>query len=505
VLLTAPKLRHYFDDHKVIVVTGFPIGDILHNKEAIERIAKWAYELGAHDIEFRPHTAVKTQALVDFISEWTEQQVPDNPEATEVWWMYFDGSLKLQGAGAGILFIAPGGEQLKYVFQLLFLASNNAAEYEALIQGLNIAISLGIKRLMVYGDSLVVISQINKYWDCSTNSMGKYCTTIRKLEDKFEGLEFHHVERDCNVAADALSKLGSSRAQAPLKIFVQVVSRPSIPSDQAEECNTLSQPESDPNDWREPIIRYIKNEEEPDDKAVAERITRQSAHYTLIGGALYRRGATWVLMKCISSTTGKQLLDEIHAGQCGIHAASRTLVGKVFRSSFYWPTAKSDAAELVQRCEACQFLSKQQHLPTQQLHTIPVTWPFACWGLDMIGPFKKAQGGYTHVLVAIDKFTKWIEYKLIASLTSAKAVEFIQDIIFRFGIPNSIITDLGSNFTSSEFFDFYEQWSIQIKYTSVAHPRANGMILEALRKKVFDKNEKFAGKWIRELSYVVWS
>ena len=95
-------------------------------------------------------------------------------------------------------------------------------------------------------------------------------------------------------------------------------------------------------------------------------------------------------------------------------------------------------------------------------------------GLDMIGPFKKAQGGYTHILVAIDKFTKWIEYKPIASLTLAKAVEFIQEIMFRFGIPNSIITDLGSNFTSSEFFDFYKQRSIQIKYASVAHPRANG-------------------------------
>jgi transposase InsO family protein len=217
-------------------------------------------------------------------------------------------------------------------------------------------------------------------------------------------------------------------------------------------------------------------------------------------------------MKYILSATGKQLLDEVHAGQCGVHAASRTLVGKVFRSGFYWPTAKSDAAELVQRCEACQYLSKQQHLPAQQLQTIPVTWPFACWGLDMIGPFKKAQGGYTHVLVAIDKFTKWIEFKPIASLTSAKAVEFVQDIIFRFGIPNSIITDLGSNFISSEFFDFCEQKSIQIKYASVAHQRANGqvegangMILEVLRKKVFDKNEKFAGKWIRELSYVVWS
>jgi hypothetical protein len=100
-LLTARKLCHYFDDHKVIVVTGFPIGGILHNKEAIRRIAKWACELGAHGIEFRPRTAIKTQALVDFVSEWTEQQVPDNPETTEVWRMYFYGSLKLQGQARG--------------------------------------------------------------------------------------------------------------------------------------------------------------------------------------------------------------------------------------------------------------------------------------------------------------------------------------------------------------------------------------------------------------------
>jgi hypothetical protein len=213
---------------------------------------------------------------------------------------------------------------------------------------------------MVYRDSLVVISQINKEWDCSNDSMGRYYTAVRNLEDKFEGLEFYHVERDRNTTVDVLSKLGSSRTQVSPGVFVQEVPRPSISSDQAEECNVLSQPESDSNDWREPIIRYIKNKEEPDDKAAAERIARQSAHYTLIGDALYRRGATGVHMKCIPSVTGKQLLDEVHAGQCRIHAASRTLVGKVFRSGFYWPMAKSDATELVQRCEACQFLSKQQ-------------------------------------------------------------------------------------------------------------------------------------------------
>jgi hypothetical protein len=159
-------------------------------------------------------------------------------------------------------------------------------------------------------------------------------------------------------------------------------------------------------------------------------------------------------MKCIHSATRKQLLDEIHVGQRGVHATSQTLVRKAFRSRFYWPTTKNDAAEIVHKCEACQFLSKHQHLPAQQLQTIPVTWPFACWGRDMIGPLKKAQGGYTHILVAIDKFTKWIKYKPIASLTSAKVVEFIMEIMFRFGIPNNIITDLRSNFTISKFFDF---------------------------------------------------
>jgi hypothetical protein len=116
VLLTARKLCHYIDDHKVIVVTGFPIGDILHNKEAIGRVAKWACELGAHDIEFRPRTTIKIQALVDFVSDWTEHQVPNNPETTKVWRTYFDGSLKLQGSSSLLLEVNNSSMHLSYYF-----------------------------------------------------------------------------------------------------------------------------------------------------------------------------------------------------------------------------------------------------------------------------------------------------------------------------------------------------------------------------------------------------
>jgi hypothetical protein len=97
----------------------------------------------------------------------------------------------------------------------------------------------------------------------------------------------------------------------------------------------------------------------------------------------------------------------------------------------------------------------------------------------MIGPLTTAPGVFTHVLAAIDKFTKWIEYKLIAKLTPDRVVDFISDILHRFGFPNTIITDLGSNFTANQFWEFYENARIEVKYVSVAHPRANGQVERA--------------------------
>ena len=119
--------------------------------------------------------------------------------------MYFDGSLKLDGGGAGVLFISPKGEQLKYVFQILFKVSNNEAKYEALLHGLWLAVSLGIKRLLVYGYSLLVVQQVNKEWDINKDTMDTYVEEIRELENKFSGLEIHHVDRNNNVGADVVT------------------------------------------------------------------------------------------------------------------------------------------------------------------------------------------------------------------------------------------------------------------------------------------------------------
>jgi ribonuclease HI len=136
--------------------------------------------------------------------------------------MYFDGSLKLRGGGVGVLFIRPREEQLKYIFQILFEVSNNEAEYETLLHGLRLAISLRIKRLLVYGDSLLVVQQVNK------DTMDAYVMEIRKLENKFSGLEIRHVIHNNNVGADVLSKLGSDQANVPLGVFVHELHHPSI-------------------------------------------------------------------------------------------------------------------------------------------------------------------------------------------------------------------------------------------------------------------------------------
>jgi hypothetical protein len=111
-------------------------------------------------------------------------------------------------------------------------------------------------------------------------------------------------------------------------------------------------------------------------------------------------------MKCVSTEEGKEILQEIHEGMCGNHVYSRTLVSKAFQSGFYWPTALADAKALISRCTNYQFFSKQPHILAHNLVTIPPSWPFACWGLDKIRPLTTAPGGFTHMLVAIDKFTK---------------------------------------------------------------------------------------------------
>ena len=141
-----------------------------------------------------------------------------------------------------------------------------------------------------------------------------------------------------------------------------------------------------------------------------------------------RRSVTGVYQRCVEPDKGQANLKDIHQGECGHHAASRSLVAKAFRHGFFWPTALEDAKDLVQKCKGCQKFCSKPLLPAFALKTISIARPFVVWGLDMVGPFKTARGGMTHLLVAVDKLTKWIEAKPIKKLNGPTAVTFITDI-----------------------------------------------------------------------------
>ena len=152
--------------------------------------------------------------------------------------MFFDGSLNINGAGAGILFISPNKDKLRYVLRILFPASNNMAEYEACLHGIQLAMELGVKHLYVHGDSALVINQLNKEWDTTHEKMDSYCKEIRKWEANFYGIEYIHVVWDKKQAADTRSKIESSQVQISQGIFVQDIVKPSIGGDLVEKVNS---------------------------------------------------------------------------------------------------------------------------------------------------------------------------------------------------------------------------------------------------------------------------
>ena len=190
------------------------------------------------------------------------------------------------------------------------------------------------------------------------------------------------------MGADVLSKLESTRAAVPPGVFVHELHHPSV-KEQSQQHTDTEPPATVrkvlmiDEDWRTQIIDFIKEFKLPphvDPKsAEAARIISHSKGLVLVGDNLYKRSASGILMKCVTLEEGKDILREIHEVVWGNHAASRTIVGKAYRSGFFWPTAVSDAEDLVRRCPGCQFFSKKTHVPAHNLITIPPSWPFACW------------------------------------------------------------------------------------------------------------------------------
>jgi hypothetical protein len=199
---------------------------------------------------------------------------------------------------------------------------------------------------------------------CRDPKMEAYYDEVRRLEDKFYGLEVNHVARRYNETVDELAKIASTRTTVPPNVFSWDLHQPSVKTNDTPEPEKVSaQPEAPsapegealrieeerngvtPNqNWQTPYLQYLHRGELPLDRAEARRLARRAKSFVLLGDGkeLYHCSPYGILQRCISIAEGQELLREIHSGACGHHAAPRALVGNAFRQGFYWPTAVAD-------------------------------------------------------------------------------------------------------------------------------------------------------------------
>ena len=329
----ARKLSSYFQAHTIEVPTEYPMKQVLHKPETFGRLMKWAIELSEFDIRYRSKTVIKGQVLADFIMEFASPEpARDAQVATDpsTWKLSVDGASNTQGSGAGLILTSPEGIDIEYALRFGFHTSNNEAEYEAVIAGLNLDHSLEVDQLEVYSDSQLVVRQIEDTYEAKSERMILYLQKVRDLLKKFVQVQIRHVPRAENSRADALAKLATaSQDDLGSSTPVEYMAEPTI-----DPYSMMVAPVESTPSWMDPIWNYIIDGSLPDDPKEAAKIRARSARFTNHKGSLYKRGFFTPFLKCISGEDSRYVLREVHEVICGNHIGARALAGKVLRRGY---------------------------------------------------------------------------------------------------------------------------------------------------------------------------
>ena len=332
----ARKLRPYFQAHTIEVPTEYPMKQVLHKPKVSGRLMKWAIELSEFefDIRYKPKTAIKGQVLADFVMEFTPTELVQTTHAKDdlpIWKLSVDGASNAQGSGADLILTSPEGIDIEYALRFGFRASNNEAEYEAVIASLNLAHSLEVDQLEVYSDSQLVVRQIEDTYEAKSETMILYLQKVRDLLKKFVLVQVKHVPRAENSRADALAKLATAlQEDLGRSTPVEYLAEPSI-----DPYSMVVAPVGSVPSWMDPIWDYINDGTLPDDPKEAAKIRVRSSRFTNHKGSLYKRGFFTPFLKCIAGEDTEYVLREVHEGICGNHIGARTLAGKVLRQGYY--------------------------------------------------------------------------------------------------------------------------------------------------------------------------
>jgi ribonuclease HI len=300
VLMVSRKLRHYFQAYHIIVPSSQPLKDIMRNREATGRIGKWAVELNEFTIDYVHRSSIQSQALADFIADWTlGAHEEGTSKYAEAWIVFCDGSWGAFGAGAAAVLVAPSKVKTCYAVKLDFSCTNNIAEYEALLLGLRKLRAMGIRRAILKTDSQVIAGHVDKSSKARDPKLEKYLDAVRRLEASFEGFSVKNIPRGENEHADLLAKSAAQGLPLPSEVFFEAIKAPSV---ELMERAVLTISPVHSEDWRTEIISFLQGNCLSSDEAYNKRMEARTRPYVIIEGELYKHGVCSPLLKCLSRT-----------------------------------------------------------------------------------------------------------------------------------------------------------------------------------------------------------
>jgi len=532
----------------VVVITNLPIQKVLQKPNVAGRMVRWALEMSEFDIQYEPRGSIKGQVYADFVVELSLGGDPQEVELGSQWMLSVDGSSNQQGSGAGIILEGLNGVLIEQALCFAFKASNNQAEYEALISGMLLAKEMGAQSLLAKSDSQLVTGQVTGEYQAKDPQMAAYFRYVEVLKRAFAAFELVHVPREQNARADLLAKLASSGQGGRQRTVIQEtlktprkfvadnrvdVLHVSTARGKPRNHRSLSQdtarapcistyttsPEEEKgvhvcaleegDTWMTPYRRYLADGILPVEPEEGKKIKRNVARYTLVDGILFRHGFTHPILTCVSGDECTRIMVELHEGICGSHVGGRSLASKVIRAGFFWPTVREDYMRYAQRCKQCQMHADWHKASPEELRSIYSPWPFHTWGIDILGPFPLAIRQMKYLIVAIEYFTKWIEAEPVVQITAHKVQHFVwKNIVCRFGVPRRLISDNGTQFASQQLGKLCAEVGIKQVFALVKHPQMNGQVKSANRvllRGLKRRLEKAKGAWAEEVPRIVWA
>ncbi|KAI0530852.1 hypothetical protein KFK09_000400 [Dendrobium nobile] len=349
---------------------------------------------------------------------------------------------------------------MHFFYHLSKPCTNNEAEYEALITGLELAILMEIKEIKIFGDSQLVINQVAGTYKVLNPNLLKYHQYTLHLLEQIPTATLSRVPRGSNSVADAFAKLVKEFAcPEEDSIPIEIQGRKALSLIDLEHISktplqilSASSTTDEEGDWRRPLIDYLKEGKLPQDKSLSNQIKKRALSYALVNNLLYRRSFDHMWLRCLDQREALKILNEVHSGLCGAHQSGPKMKLKIKRLGYYWPTMIEDCMNTAKHCHQCQVHGVVLHQPPNVLHPTIASWPFKSWGTDIIGPIDPPSArGHHFILAATDFFSKWAEAIPLRNVTSHHVLKFFRDhIVYKFGVPRRIISDYGSTFKSKK-------------------------------------------------------